>query len=324
MSGGDTWKGAPNGGRFAAFADRRLTRREFHYDNGMRSLAGVCGVLVFGFGVFCLFAGGSLVLGITSFLGPPPSHPLPTELFFLLSGPLWVVFGVYCIRIFFVRKDYAIIADQEGVSYLWPQWSDRKLIWTEIAALRFRPILQRLDLIDSKGASAFSIDCEVEQFGELLDIVVAQVLPHLRPVSLPRKIATKLSRNDVIVGFMILLIFVCAIISKGQFSSISTFAMAFAVFYLSSRFFQLRYLVVTTDSITLAKGLRARTIPFSDVKEATLRVIHGNSNAGARFSNYPRVRLTLADGSEVGAQPLACDPFEVLRTIQTAMSMSQR
>jgi hypothetical protein len=143
----------------------------------------------------------------------------------------------------------------------------------------------------------------VERFSELLDIVVAQVLPHLRPFSLPHKIATKISRNDVIIGSMILLIFVFAIVSKGQFLSISTFGAAFAAYYLGSRFFQLRYLVVTTDSISLAKGFRVRTISFSEVKEVTLRVIHGNANAGARLNKYPRVRLILADGSDVGAQP---------------------
>jgi hypothetical protein len=56
---------------------------------------------------------------------------------------------------------------------------------------------------------------------------------------------------------------------------------------------------------------------FSEVKEATIRVIvaHRSSN------EYPRVRLVLADGSEVDAQPLGCDPFEVLRTLRTAISL---
>jgi hypothetical protein len=304
-------------------ADQPLARREFHYDNGMRWLAGVLGVLAFGFGVFGLFGGGSLVLGMPFFKDPPPADPLATEMLLLLGGSLFVVFGIYCIRIFFVGETYAIVVDQEGISYLWPRRGGRKLIWTEIAALRFRPILQRLDLINSNGASALSIECEVEKFSELLDIVVAQVLPHLRPVSLPRKIATKISRNDVIIGSMILLIFVFAIASNGHFFSISTFAMAFAAYYLGSRFFKLRYLVVMTDSITLAKGFRVRSILLSEVKEVTLRVIHGDANAGATLNKYPRVRLILADGSDVGAQPLACDPFEVLKTIQTAMSMRQ-
>jgi hypothetical protein len=256
--------------------------------------------------------------------GPPPRNPLLTELLFLLGGSLFAVFGIYSARFFFVGKDYAIIVDQDGVSYLRPRPGDRNLSWTEIAVLKFRPILQRLDLIDSKGSTAFSIECQVERFDELLDIIVAQVLPRLRPVALPCKIATKLSRNDVILGSFILLIFTVAVVSTRPFLAISVFAMPFAVLYLSSRFFELRYLVVTTDSVTLVKGFRARTIPFSDVTEATLRVIHGNANAGARLDKYPRVRLILSDGSEVAAQPLACDPFEVLKTIQSAMSLRQQ
>jgi hypothetical protein len=133
MSGGKTWKEASNEGRLAGFADQRLPRREFHYDNGMRWLAGVLGVVMFGFGVFCLLASGSLVLGIPFFKGPPPSDPLATELLFLLAGSLLVVFGIYCIRIFFVAQTYAIVVEQEGISYLWPRRNGRKLIWTEIA-----------------------------------------------------------------------------------------------------------------------------------------------------------------------------------------------
>ena len=74
--------------------------------------------------------------------------------------------------------------------------------------------------------------------------------------------------------------------------------------------------MVTSEGVTLVTGFGPRTISFSDVKEARLRVIQYKGK-------HLRVRLALSDGSEVDAQPLGCDSFEVLRTLRTAISLSR-
>jgi hypothetical protein len=255
-------------------------------------------------------------------LGPVDPHPLATELLFIPSGLLFIGFGIYAIRIFFVAKIYEIVVDQEGVSYLRPRRGGRKLTRSEIAALRFRPILQRLDLIDSNGASALSIECEIENFDELVGIVVAMVLPNLSPVPLLRMLGTKQSRTDVIVvivGSITLIVVGLAIASRDQFLPILAFAIVFAALYLSFR--SSDYMVVTSEGVAFVTGFRSRTIPSSDVKEVTLRVVEGKGKSGGHFL---RVKLVLADGSEVDAQPIGCDPFEVLRTILAAVSINQR
>jgi hypothetical protein len=299
---------------------QQLDRREFHYDKATRWVLGILGVGIFGFGVFCLTAGVSSVLGIPFFAGPADPHPLKTELLFIPGGLLIAGFGLYSIRIFLVAKIYEIVVDQEGISYLWPRPGGRKLTWGEIASLRFRRILQRLDLIDSNGASALSIDCQIENFDELVGIVVAKVIPNLSPVPLPRMLGTKQSRTDVIVvivGTITLIVVGLAIASRDQFLPILAFTIVFAAIYLSFR--SSSYIVVTSEGVALETGFRSRTIPSSDVKEVTLRAVPGR-----RGGKYLTVRLVLADGSEVDVRPLGCDPFEVLRTILAAVSINQR
>jgi hypothetical protein len=236
----------------------------------------------------------------------------------LLCGALLAVSGIYGISVFLIRKGYAIVVDEDGISYL---RSDRKLRWTQIVGLRFRPILQRLDIIDSTGSNALTIECQVERFGELVDIIVAQVVQHLRAVPLPRTIATKLSRNDLFIGAMILPFFGFAFHShsRDQFIAFVAFALSCTVFYLGYRYSQLRYLTVTRDDITLVTGSHARAIPLSELKMAKLRlIVVGEGNRDLT------VILILADGATIEARPLACDPFEILRTIETALDLRQQ
>jgi hypothetical protein len=295
-----------------------LTRREFHYSNGTHSFFGIVGLAVFVFGVFGMLAAGNLISTTTPGSGSASLKQPQQDSVSLLCGALLAVSGIYGISVFLIRKGYAIVVDEDGISYL---RSDRKLRWTQIVGLRFRPILQRLDIIDSTGSNALTIECQVERFGELVDIIVAQVVQHLRAVPLPRTIATKLSRNDLFIGAMILPFFGFAFHShsRDQFIAFVAFALSCTVFYLGYRYSQLRYLTVTRDDITLVTGSHARAIPLSELKMAKLRlIVVGEGNRDLT------VILILADGATIEARPLACDPFEILRTIETALDLRQQ
>jgi hypothetical protein len=273
----------------------------------------VGGVPIMVMGAFILWVAGTLARGKTNVFGLSPPSRASDSYFFFAAGLLTTAFGAYWAWSFVKFRDYVVVVTPDTIGYARPRLGQRRspLPWTEVARLRYRPLLARLELLGPSSSIAFSVDSQVRGFAELVDIAVARVRAGSRRLALPRTIRTGVTRNDIVI-----VVLLAALLALGYAYIFRQMLLVVAVvgtMYAAGRFFGLLVITVAGDSVVLSKGRRRTIVPLSRVREVRIDMVCGRGRAA------PQTGLILTDGSRLNVTPQSCDPFEVLDTINSAM-----
>lgn len=285
--------------------------REFRYSPVI--VWGICGfggLALFGVGVYVLITAPQYGGERVTFLGAP--------LLVVGAAAFTCALGVCGLWLFVLRKNYAVFLSDDGLSYAHSQSHEAPLAWSEISRLRFRPILQRLEMIDRKGAVRFRVESQVQCFGELLRICGSRVTPPARTAILPRSFVRRPALNDLVMAIAIGIFFILAITDQANSFSFAAIGAFCAVLYLTSVLISdVRCVTVKANGVEVTKGFRYRWISFACVREVKLGAVQNEYT-----NKFPRAWLLLTDGSLVDIRPLSCDPFEVAWTVRQAMANS--
>ncbi len=153
--------------------------------------------------------------------------------------------GIYSLWIFVVRRKYAVLLSQDGLAYAHSRSGEAPLAWSEVSRFRFRPILQRLEMIDSRGVVRFRVEAQVQRFDELVSICGAKVTP--KRVLLPRSFVRRPAHNDLVMAILIVPFFGFAIVDHANSFPLAAMGASGAVFYLASvLIFNVRRVTATT------------------------------------------------------------------------------
>ncbi len=76
-----------------------------------------------------------------------------------------------------VRSRDVYVVFEEGVVLRVPGRAQRSVLWAEVAAVRERRTLRRLELLDARGARLLALDCDVAEFGRLRRLVLERTAP---------------------------------------------------------------------------------------------------------------------------------------------------
>jgi hypothetical protein len=227
-----------------------------------------------GIGVFVAFA----LLGIALPFLPNESangcsQPISPERTYILSIVCTLFSGAlawYSARIVKALPLQSITVDGDGF-WLAHLAKEAALVqWTDIAAIRERPILQRLDLLDNEGNTLLKLEYQLVQFAELRSLVMEKTSGQLAAPPLPFSSAKPtiyhLFYAGGIVGFGLLGWFVGQKSPWLGYAGMTGLVAVIAYEYLTT----VSLVTVDRDYLLIAYPTVRRTYSWSDIESIQL------------------------------------------------------
>lgn len=240
---------------------------------------------------------GSLVLfvaligfSLVSAFADDPGEGRP----FLLPGLMIIVFGPliwYGLHVLRILDDYVQV-DESGIWYVSPNQRRLFVQWRDIAAVRARDTLQRLELCDTHGRVVMKVEYQLEHFERLRAIIHERTKVHLNSEAGQRRFS-KGRLLQIGYGVAIAMFGVVALWAWVEGEHWPALGLLGVACYAAATFlFETQWLEVTPNGVVLASLVRNRTIPFESMVEISLR------NVSEQYGNeVATVHLHLSDGN---------------------------
>lgn len=193
------------------------------------------------------------------------------------------------------------------------------LAWNEIASMRERPMLHRLELHGVDGFTIVDLEYQLTDFDALRRIVAERVnwksidehaeLALRYPLTLSKSPAFFVVHGVLIVGASAFAVFTCA---QGVWAGLLGLPLAFL--WLADNY-KLR---VDHDALTLFYPFRTRIIPAADIADVRMTtIIH--KQYGMDAAHFPMVEVRLKTGKAItltGMKGGAVSLFQALRILK--------
>lgn len=237
-----------------------------------------------------------------------------------LSAGLIAIFsgiGLQCLHVARTRS-YAIEIGRDGVRPI-AGGTAAWVSWAEIAELRERPLLYRIELCSPGGTVRARLEYQLEDFDEALAAVVARVrpAPHLETRGPELEVPLPPGRMPVVAGTVAAssaLVF-WKLGGAGLYTWLALpFTMAVAA--AADRFLVTRRVEVRNGRLLLYARLRRTEIDLAEVTDTRLRV-RDIGNGVKRLD----LELRFASGKTRFIRPGAANPFALKRLIDPALSL---
>lgn len=235
--------------------------------------------------LFVALIGGSLILASLDDSGKGRPYLLPI-LTMIVFGPLiW-----YGLRILRILDDYVQV-DESGIWYVSPNQRRLFVQWRDIAAVRARDVLQRLELSDAYGRVVMKVEYQLENFERLRAVIYERTRAHLKNDS-ERHTFSKGRSLRVGYGVAIVMFGAAALWAwlEGEPWAAGGF-LGVTVYAVATFLFETQWLEVTPEGPVIASLVRRRVLPFESIAEISLR------NVSEQYGNaVATVHLHLIDG----------------------------
>ncbi len=96
--------------------------------------------------------------------------------FDVLAAAVFVAYAAEC-GLGLVRARAVYVLFDQGVVRRAPGRAERSVLWPEVAAVRERPLLRRLELLDARGERLLVLDAAVVDYGRLKRLVLERTRP---------------------------------------------------------------------------------------------------------------------------------------------------
>ena len=278
-----------------------MTERAYRLPRQMNWLMGICALIGAGLGI------GSIALPFFD----PEFRSGGQIAFVLLTAPLYLAGGWYCLRIVLRSEEYGILLGPSGFRRL----SDpptRLTSWSRVARLRERSMLHRVEMLDHDGQVLGRLEYQLHEFDEALASVLASTRYDSKHVPLPHRIdggaATAAKVTWCFLGALVLF----SVVSGSPVPGLLLGALLGWAF-LKERKTVRRALYVDSSTVRLTTGAGEIALAATQVKE--IRVIRKPVGTGAYLLD---VALVTSSGEVYLARPGTADPFHVWTTLRTA------
>lgn len=266
----------------------------------------------FALGAFAVV--GLLVAGMLfaqEFREEPALLALTAGLVAIFSG-----LGLRCLHLARTHR-YGVEIGPDGVRPL-QQGPAGWISWGEIAELRERPVLQRVDLCSPGGEVRASLEYQLENFDEALAAVVAGVrpAPHLETPGGRLEARTVPGLKPLLVAIFAgaLAFGVWSFAVRGDALPL-LLPVVLAGATLADLFLQVRTVEVRDTRLLLHAPLRRSEIDLSRVESVRLRL--RELGRGQRLLD---LEIRFRSGETRLIRPAGFDPFALRRTVATALN----
>jgi hypothetical protein len=201
------------------------------------------------------------------------SDPKFDSWIFLLGITFFGSLFYYSINCWTHINDYLQV-NEIGITYVSKKGSSTFLPWGSISKLRGRIVLQRLDLYDTNGHRAMSLEYQLENFNQLRNIV------HERTRNLREKHSEEkvFDRSTFFYGMFSSLVLQSGyvawlfLVSSHSFGHIfgAILFTIFAIFYALVMFCDTRKVRIEPLTVVFVNWYREKAVPFTDICDITL------------------------------------------------------
>lgn len=173
--------------------------------------------------------------------------------------------GGYCYLILKRIPLQAIAADDDGLWYAHQDKAAGLVPWRDIAKVRERKMLQRLELLDAQGTTRMKLENQLVQFGQLRDLVAKQTAESIELPQLPVTYGKAVS-NNVLMGVALVAVFLVGLY-LGEikplygYLGVALFAGTTGYQYLTSVY----KIVVTQEQLIVHYPTVTRIYSYSDI-----------------------------------------------------------
>ncbi len=213
---------------------------------------------------------------------------------------------------------YSVEVDPAGLRLVTKTGAAHSVSWPEIAELRERRVLERVELVDSAGRERARLDYQIIGFEDLL----AYVLDHV-PAAAPApavQFLRRASRGDIIVdGLSLALSAAVTVIALAQREFVGLMVPGLLLGLTAARHFGLvRAVEISGRTVTVCRWLRRTTMDLKDVSAVriALRPI-GKHKSGLDLA------LEFRNGQRQFIRPGAGDIFALYRATRLAWCSAQ-
>lgn len=210
------------------------------------------------------------------------------------------------------HKNWPVVIDEHGVHYASPG----RINWAEISGLEPVGTLQRVDLRDAQGRVRVSLPYYLEDAHEVFQFVADMLADRWPAVPLPHDFVRKLPAPLLAAGAALIVVCGGAIYwlhGRPTFQLLVALATALVLAAFALRWLgSVRRLTVGKDGLTVAKGMRPRTLSYADIEAVGLFVVGGNAK------RHLDVKVTFRDRSAMYILPARRDPFDVYAIVKAS------
>ena len=229
-------------------------------------------------------------------------------------------FGLYALRIS-RRGVHGVEIGRDGIRPL-AGGPSRQVSWAELAELRERPVLQRVELRTPGGEVRARLEFQLEGFEDALAAVVANVrpAPHLETRDGRLEVTQPPGQTTLLViACVAALGFLVWHFDRVEFAVWLALPAVMAGAAFVDRFIVVRSVEVRDGRLLLHAAARRQEIELADVAGTQLRLRelgHGVTRLD--------LELRLADGTSRFVRPGAADPFALRRLVERGLEDLRR
>lgn len=187
----------------------------------------------------------------------------------------------------------SVSIDPNGICLISPRAPDLFLRWDEIAAVKERPLMQRLVVSDLSGCRRINLEYQLRDFEELRRILLELTRSRTLPVQLPNAFHTSISAPVILTIAVIFWGGTAYLSFKQGATGSSLFFVGFGVFTLAAMFFQVRAIRILANDLVLEFVLRRQVIPLKQIADVRLK------NVSVRWNSVALVIVEQANGKRL-------------------------
>ena len=248
--------------------------------------------------------GGIAALAVAGFAFSSPW--LDAEVSWWMAGGI----GVFALaaaassfRAGFQPKSYSVQMSDDGVRL--PS-EGRWAPWSQIAGLKERLFLQRVDLIDRSGARFASLEYQLERFSEALETAVAGMRVEVPDQDVFRR---AISSPPVLIG-LVAGVGLCAFgtwywLARGETSGLLLAAILIGALGYEAMT-EIWSVSLLPEGVQIQRGPRKQLVPWRDVAKVELDLRHAG-----RGSQLLDVFLVQTSGARERIRPMGANPFHL-------------
>ncbi len=222
----------------------------------------------------------------------------------------------------------SIGVSSKGIVSLDPKRPTPFIQWSQITALRNRPILERIELLDHTGNSVLRIEFQTERFPELLKILVHNVGCSRDEMEIPITIHKPMPVSQialrVLIGAICVLLGVLMILShSGRNAPNAAFAVLFMTLpimaFALEGMTRIRAIAIDESGIELKTGMKSRRIEIKDINSVNVHC--------RNFGNGKSILEVVAQMKSGNSIPICRSGtyvFDIYFAMNTALNVTKR
>lgn len=248
------------------------------------------------------------------------NQPRSTVTTYVLSSVGTIFFSALAWYGYLIVRSFpykSITVDNDGLWLAHLSKETGLIRWTDIANIRERKLLQRMDLVDSKGITLLRLEYQLKQFSELRTMVAKETasritLPSL-PVSFSKPAFYHVFYGLNIVAFSALCWYMAQSMGAGWMIAGAVLVIVIGYEYLETIF----KVTISTENIVIQYPVSIHTYLYTDIESVQ---INEKTIQGAR---HPEVMLFIKnDKKSLRLMGLGIDAIRLHQVIQSIWQKS--